>query len=152
MTTTIPDLKITNLAVAILVDKFISLSKEEKDDVCTLMNELANTQSPDEITEIFQSIEEILSQRKITLTKMDFDADSSGGNWKAFVSKTIREQRRVAGITQAELAEKSGLLQSHISRLENGQYSATRMTLVKIAKSLGIPLSKLDPSVGTTSG
>ena len=46
MTTTIPDLKITNLAVAILVDKFISLSKEEKDDVCTLMNELANTQSP----------------------------------------------------------------------------------------------------------
>ena len=44
MTTTIPDLKITNLAVAILVDKFISLSKEEKDDVCTLMNELANTQ------------------------------------------------------------------------------------------------------------
>ncbi len=149
MTTTIPDLKITNLAVAILVDKFISLSKEEKDDVCTLMNELANTQSPDEITEIFQTIEEILSQRKIALTKMDFDAESSDGNWKAFVSKTIREQRRVAGITQAELAEKSGLLQSHISRLENGQYSATRITLVKISKALGIPLSKLDPSAGS---
>ncbi len=149
MTTTIPDLKITNLAVAILVDKFISLSKEEKDDVCTLMNELANTQSPDEITEIFQTIEEILSQRKIALTKMDFDEESSDGKWKAFVSKTIREQRRVAGITQAELAEKSGLLQSHISRLENGQYSATRITLVKIAKALGIPLSKLDPSAGS---
>ncbi len=149
MATTIPDLKITNLAVAILVDKFISLSKEEKDDVCTLMNELANTQSPDEITEIFQTIEEILSQRKIALTKMDFDAESSDGNWKAFVSKTIREQRRVAGITQAELAEKSGLLQSHISRLENGQYSATRITLVKISKALGIPLSKLDPSAGS---
>ena len=149
MTTTIPDLKITNLAVAILVDKFIALSKEEKDDVCTLMNELANTQSPDEITEIFQTIEEILSQRKIALTKMDFDAESSDGNWKAFVSKTIREQRRVAGITQAELAEKSGLLQSHISRLENGQYSATRITLVKISKALGIPLSKLDPSAGS---
>ena len=149
MTTTIPDLKITNLAVAILVDKFISLSKEEKDDVCTLMNELANTQSPDEITEIFQTIEEILSQRKIALTKMDFEAETSDGNWKTFVSKTIREQRRAAGITQAELAEKSGLLQSHISRLENGQYSATRITLVKIAKALGIPLSKLDPSAGS---
>ncbi len=152
MTTTIPDLKITNLAVAILVDKFISLTKEEKNDVCTLMNELANTQSPDEITEIFQTIEEILSQRKITLTKMDFDSESSDGNWKAFVSKTIREQRRAAGITQEELAIKSGLLQSHISRLENGQYSATRITLVKISKALGIPLSKLDPSAGAVSG
>ena len=149
MTTTIPDLKITNLAVAILVDKFISLSKEEKDDVCTLMHELSNTQSSDEITEIFQTIEEILSQRKIALTKMDFDAESSDGNWKAFVSKTIREQRRVAGITQAELAEKSGLLQSHISRLENGQYSATRITLEKISNALGIPLSRLDPSAGS---
>ena len=149
MTTTIPDLKITNLAVAILVDKFIALSKEEKDDVCTLMNELANTQSADEITEIFQTIEEILSQRKIALTKMDFDAETSDGNWKAFVSKTIREQRRVAGITQAELAEKSGLLKSHISRLENGQYSATRITLEKISNALGIPLSKLDPSAGS---
>ena len=107
------------------------------------------TQSPDEITEIFQTIEEILSQRKIALTKMDFEAETSDGNWKTFVSKTIREQRRAAGITQAELAEKSGLLQSHISRLENGQYSATRITLVKIAKALGIPLSKLDPSAGS---
>jgi len=62
-----------------------------------------------------------------------------------FVGKKIRERREAAGLTQEQLAEKSGLPQSHISRLENARHSPSRSTLDKIASALQISLADLDP-------
>ena len=49
----------------------------------------------------------------------------------------IAESRKMAGMTQKELAEKSGLKQANISRLENGVVSPSVETLEAIAKGLG---------------
>lgn len=46
--------------------------------------------------------------------------------------------RLSAGLTQNQLAEKSGVLQSTISRLERGQDSASPSTAEKLASVLGI--------------
>ena len=56
----------------------------------------------------------------------------------------IREMikaRREAGLTQKELAERTGLQQSNISRIENGNGNPSLETLNKIAQGLGKKLA-----------
>ena len=67
-------------------------------------------------------------------------------NWLDYVSKRIRELREKAGWTQEDLAQKTGLPQSHISRLENGKHSPAHATLEKIAAALGVGVGEIDPS------
>jgi len=67
--------------------------------------------------------------------------------WIDYVSDKIRAYRKTAGLTQEELAEKSGLPQSHISRLESGKHSPSRLTLEKLGAALGVSVREFDPSV-----
>lgn len=58
--------------------------------------------------------------------------------------QTIRERignrisflRKLQGLTQEELAMRTGLQRTHISRIENGKYAVTLETLQTIAKAL----------------
>ena len=45
--------------------------------------------------------------------------------------------RREAGLTQKELAEKTGIQQTNLSRIENGNGNPSVMTLNRIAQGLG---------------
>lgn len=49
----------------------------------------------------------------------------------------IRDEQ---GITQQELAERTGLRQSNISRFESGNYNPSLEFLVRIARGLGMEL------------
>ena len=57
------------------------------------------------------------------------------------VVRAIIAARIEEGLTQKELAERSGIRQSNISRIENGNCSPTVATLEAIAKGLGRTLS-----------
>ena len=50
----------------------------------------------------------------------------------------IREARKKASLTQAELAEKIGVKRSVISKYENGSISPTHDTVLKISTALGV--------------
>jgi len=52
----------------------------------------------------------------------------------------VRAARRRAGVSQAELAARSGTSQPAIARLEKGQVSPTVITLDRIARALGTDL------------
>jgi transcriptional regulator with XRE-family HTH domain len=52
------------------------------------------------------------------------------------IGSRIAELRKIQGLTQAQLADKSGLLQSQISRIEHGKYNITYETLTTLAKAL----------------
>lgn len=52
--------------------------------------------------------------------------------------------RRV-GMTQEELAARSGLQRTHISRIEMGKYTVTLDTLQAIAEALGMTVDIIDP-------
>ena len=52
----------------------------------------------------------------------------------------IKEIREQVGMTQAELSEKSGLSQEHISRIENGKFTPNVKTADRIASALGVTL------------
>jgi len=68
-------------------------------------------------------------QKEYESTRADFE-----------VMKAIINARCDQNITQAELAKKSGIRQSNISRIENGSCSPTIRTLKQIAKGLGCEL------------
>lgn len=53
------------------------------------------------------------------------------------IGKRIAELRKAKGLTQAQLAEKTGFSQSNIGRIETGRYSVGLDVLAKIAEALG---------------
>ncbi len=56
----------------------------------------------------------------------------------------IRKIRESVAMTQAQLAEKSGVSRTTISALERGTVTTTTTkTLMRIAKALGVPLDKI---------
>lgn len=59
------------------------------------------------------------------------------------VGDNIRRQRLKAGLTQEELALKSGLSQGYINQLESGKRKYTQKSLDLIADALVIPVAGL---------
>ena len=54
------------------------------------------------------------------------------------LGKRIRQQRQVAGITQEELAEKTGVSCSFIGHIERGEKKASIETLVCLCNTMKI--------------
>jgi transcriptional regulator with XRE-family HTH domain len=52
------------------------------------------------------------------------------------LGEKIKFRRHVLGLSQAELAKKSGVGQSYISELENGKFNPTSKTLAALAGPL----------------
>lgn len=59
------------------------------------------------------------------------------------ISKKIKLFRRVKGLTQSELAKKSGVSQSQISTIENGDCDVKISTLVSLTDAMNISLTDL---------
>lgn len=53
------------------------------------------------------------------------------------IGERLKEERRKAGLTQEELAQKIGTKKSFISRVENGKADIQLTTLAKVFKGLG---------------
>ena len=62
------------------------------------------------------------------------------GSASIIVGQKIKEIRKKKSLTIQELAEKSGMSEGHISRLENGLKSPTISTLEKLAQALDVPI------------
>ncbi len=58
-----------------------------------------------------------------------------------YLSECLREERKKAGLTQQQLAEKIGTKRTYISRLENGHCDIQLSTLYKIFNGLGRHIS-----------
>lgn len=56
------------------------------------------------------------------------------------IAGELRAARKRAGLTQKELGEKTGIPQSHISRIEKGEVDVQASSLVEIARVLGLEL------------
>ena len=61
----------------------------------------------------------------------------------ARVAERIRSARQKAGLTQKALAERVGMAPSNYNRLEKGRHLPSTESLVRLAESLNIPLSRL---------
>ena len=69
-------------------------------------------------------------------------------NLKTALGEAIRIQRSARRLSQLELAEKSGLHRTYISDVERGGRNPTIQCIERIARALGIPISKLFEQAG----
>lgn len=138
------------LAIAVLVDRVRTLPKEDRSDLFALVESLESAETEEEGDAVVCGMREIMRQQKGGLQPMELPGKPSEKlqSWMDYVGGRIRCFREQAGLTQQELAEKAGLRQSHISRLEKGHHSPSALTMEKIAGALGIAVSELDPSSG----
>ena len=89
-------------------------------------NALMNCSSLDELLEV--EFGKVGSE-----TREEFDRET-----EAFcLAQTLKEERKRAGLTQEELAEKIGTKKTYISRLENGKADIQLGTLFRIFEGLG---------------
>lgn len=138
------------LAIGIVLDRVRRLPKEDSDDLFRLIVEYREAESEEDRDAADQAIMEMLEPSIVTIEEMELEArdvDDSLDRWTGFVSGKIREAREAAGLTQQALADKSGLPQSHISRIENGVHSPSHLTIERIAKALDVPISRFDPGM-----
>src|SRR6478609_2445981 len=57
------------------------------------------------------------------------------------IAAEIRRARAGAGLTQAELARRTGTTQSAVSRLESGRLVPTLVVLERVAEATGTPIT-----------
>ena len=144
------DAKPVVLALSVLMNRINTLPDADRDDLFELLSEWRKVESHEESVSIQRAMEEILAQTPVSVRKMPLEATDPKkfpalSKWSDSVALRIKHYRLAAGMTQAELAEKSSLPQSHISRLENATHSASFKTLGKLAIALGIEVRNLDP-------
>lgn len=68
--------------------------------------------------------------------KAEYDATDKTSE-RQRVGRRIAELRKEQNMTQAQLAERCGIQQAHIARIETGRYSVGLDTLAQIATALG---------------
>lgn len=56
------------------------------------------------------------------------------------IGRRIQRYRNKAGMTQEKLAEKIGITQKHLSRIENGYHTPQFDTVISLAKILDVPI------------
>jgi len=138
------------MALGILVQRIQNLPKEDQDELYDLMKEITKAEDEETLNSIVVAMREVLDQAPVRFQRMNQTDEQVPGarlqRWLDFVSSKIKEHRKNVNLTQEELAEKSGLPQSHISRLESGKHSPSRATLERIAMALGVSVSVFDPS------
>ena len=151
METTVINLKADafKLIIDALTVNFKTLDKEGKTDLLEILQEATLCSDPYELDELFHSMAEILFPSLIGTVQQGNFGEFNSAKLKRYVvniGKTISRLRRGKKWTQLNLAKKSGLMQSHISRLELGQHSPSHKTLKKIAGALRVNVSDIDPS------
>ena len=63
------------------------------------------------------------------------------------IGARVATLRKLAGLSQEELAGRAGLQRTHISRIEQGKYAVTLETIQAIAEALGMTVDIIDPKL-----
>lgn len=147
----VADLGPDDVVVTWLLRRFEELSSESFGEIVLLVETMMNPDTlPEERAEIYETIREILFPHLIGNVCLGNLGDEQTAtrvqertNW---IGNKVKEYRENKNLTQSELAEKSGLRQPQISRLEAGVHSPSFKTLQKLANALDIAVGDLDPS------
>lgn len=83
--------------------------------------------------------------RKPALPPEDTEDAEMAAELQAAFGRNVREARLKANLTQAELSERCGLRQHHVSQIENGQINITLGTMARLARVFGNDVSTMLP-------
>lgn len=133
---------------------FRNLPPQKRERVAKMLELLETAESAEEGQEIAKAITEVLAKaaghmppggQVIDLEHGVSDrAKATVRGYYRNIGNAIRTHREKMGLTQKQLAEASGLPQSHISRLEAGLHAPTQITIRKIAEGLNVDPGQID--------
>ncbi len=83
------------------------------------------------------TFEEFLAEQ---MKDPEFKAEYDSLEAEYAIIQTMIDARKRSGLTQKQLSEKTGITQSDISRLENGNANPSLHTLRRLADGLGLRL------------
>lgn len=63
------------------------------------------------------------------------------------IGQRVASLRKLAGLTQEELAVRAGLQRTHIGRIEDGRYGVNMETLQAIAEAMGMTVDLVEPQL-----
>lgn len=63
------------------------------------------------------------------------------------IGQRVASLRKLAGLTQEELAVRAGLQRTHIGRIEDGRYGVNVETLQAIAEAMGMTVDLVEPQL-----
>jgi DNA-binding transcriptional regulator YiaG len=131
------------------------LAPKKRERVDALFGLLAQTEDPEEQAEIALGAAEILVPHVVGKAGcagkiadleegVSDETKQKVDSYRRHVGSAIRQRRGELQLTQAELAARAGIPQSHISRLEDGMHAPTAKTIERLARALETEPSKLD--------
>jgi len=140
--------KLASVAVATVVARIVQLDQNDQTDLLECVKDLRTIKTQEDAEETLSTILEILNpNRNRSSLIMDHDVEKPSREtyegWLVWISRQIKTLRDERGWTQQELADNTGLPQSHISRLEQGKHSPSHKTLAKIADACGVDVGTL---------
>jgi DNA-binding XRE family transcriptional regulator len=139
------------------VARLMRLPKQKVDRLSELQTLFGQASNEEEEEEILDIVVEIIEPALIGMdwpknVIADFesgvgnDAIRKVGAYRKQVGQRIKQRRKNLGMSQDDLAEKAGIPQSHVSRLERGVHAATDATIERVAKALGVEPGDIDPA------
>lgn len=139
------------MAFSIMIDRLVRLSREDSHLVAQLLKDFLEGDTAEDRQAAKEAIFEVLVDSPVEVRSLPQEEEQQKRpealrKWVQWVAQRIREERTRAGLTQEQLSEKTGLPQSHISRIENQRHSPSRTTIEKIAAALGLSTEAFDPS------
>lgn len=134
--------RLTGAAIATVVARMVQLNSKDQEYLFECVKDLATIKSREDAEDTLKTIIEILESNNgnvVCQEKLEREAPKAEyESWLVWISQKLRDARERNGMTQQQLAEKSGIPQSHISRLEGGKHSPSHKTLNKLALALGV--------------
>jgi transcriptional regulator with XRE-family HTH domain len=70
-------------------------------------------------------------------------SDEERNRWLAALGAAIREARAARGLSQEALGHQAGLHRTYVSDMERGQRNTTAVTLLTLARTLGVAPSEI---------
>ncbi len=137
------------MAVAIVAERIAGLRDDDRQDLYDLVKALSQAQCAEDFTAAVGGMREILDQqpqRAILFPSAPEEPSRALDGWNRHIAGAVRRRREHVHLTQQELAAKTGLTQSHISRIENAELSPSHRTVDRLAAALGVEPSEIDPT------
>ncbi|MDX1966223.1 MAG: helix-turn-helix transcriptional regulator [Planctomycetaceae bacterium] len=135
------------LAISVLRERIRQLPNDDQADLLELLLAILGGDA-EEPSSALATLQEILGSHFSRILPMDQSRLTSPEltAWMEDFGARLKSARREATLTQQELAQRSGIPQAHIRRLENRQHSPSAKTIERLAIALGKPVSFFESS------
>ncbi len=145
-----PTLKKQQEELEIFLKVLKQLPLRKHSTIYALRIEYQNTRDDTQRNLIFQRMKDCVFRSDsdldtLPLAKLTAEVESIAPS-RDYLAQRVRSLRQQRAWSQEDLAQRAGLLQSHISRIEGNKLAPTYITVKKLAQAFGMKAGEIHPS------